>query len=159
MQGWLIFKHSVLMVYRNRLHALKICAFPTLILVLADMMIVRAGDAPGTKTVLLLPVSIIAMLWVAVNWHRFVLLSEYPEGWIPKPQFPLMLGYLGRLLLFGAIFILISIPIGIVAAVALAGSNGDSAMGLFIFLALFALIIIRSTGYLPFFRQRPWAKN
>lgn len=31
-----------------------------------------------------LAVSIVAGLWVAVAWHRYVLLAENPQGWIPR---------------------------------------------------------------------------
>lgn len=70
---------------------------------------------------------IVASLWVAVAWHRFVLLEETPEGYIPPFNAGLMVAYfLKGLLLFALTF----------AAMAVLGG------GAFILIAIEVLITV-----------------
>lgn len=48
---------------------------------------------------------------VAVAWHRFDLTGERPRALLPRPNFGLSLGYLGRSLLIGLMTLLIAVPL------------------------------------------------
>ncbi|MBD3665246.1 hypothetical protein [Sulfitobacter aestuariivivens] len=100
MKGWEIFMHSVRLVFSNLDAALRISLVPYAISGLAlvylgsealqlmegvspeDMM--AAGPGVWTGFMLYGLISIIVALWIAVSWHRYVLLEEYPTGWIPR---------------------------------------------------------------------------
>ncbi|WP_170382284.1 hypothetical protein [Ruegeria atlantica] len=111
MLGWQIFVHSVRMVIRNWRQALRIGLIPsTLIAVLT--FIFHGSQAIGSTNqswfawfesmssagqagfALVVVGNLFVILWVFVAWHRFVLLEEYPNGWIP----PLHAMYLGQYL-------------------------------------------------------------
>ena len=137
MKGWSIFAHSVGMVIRNLPEALKIALVPVLIGfalvvgfasltdlsagILADQAALKqlmTGDDMGS---VLLPLILLAFglvaieLWIFVSWHRFILLEDYPSGWIPKFRFDRITAYLGSGLLIALITVLSMIPIGMVA--------------------------------------------
>lgn len=103
MKGWAIFKHAVLMVLRNLPDVLRIFLVPYLLI---GATFVLFAFQTGTwqyfeigKTVqipshvlpagfgfffclMMLLVSALN-LWGVTSWHRFVLLEERPQGWIP----------------------------------------------------------------------------
>ena len=102
MIGWQIFVHALRMVFGNFKQVLQITIGPALIAVAA--MIVMAlmtrgssepvyygaeGPPPDLGGGLVLPVLVAFLivfaifLWVAVAWHRYVLLEEYPNGLLP----------------------------------------------------------------------------
>jgi hypothetical protein len=133
--GWQIVSHSFVLLFRNLADALKISIGPYLIGLVAAYGIARATGFPfgaltGTQdfitTVRISPDQaggvilgglLIAVLmlfvsaWVAVSWHRFVLLEEYP-GMLPGLSGKPVGGYLGRVILLVLILILISLPVG-----------------------------------------------
>ncbi len=47
----------------------------------------------------MLVVIFLVNIWIVVNWHRFVLLEEYPQGWIPRFMRDRILAYFGSALL------------------------------------------------------------
>ncbi|WP_170334270.1 hypothetical protein [Ruegeria arenilitoris] len=132
MLGWQIFVHSVRMVFGNLKQVLQITFGPALIgTVLVVLLFMVSGiplealesDAnglpPGTSTggVLLFvfglfAVIFITMFWIAVSWHRFILLEEYPTGIFPTFRFDRILAYFGRALLLGLMIGLAWIPGG-----------------------------------------------
>lgn len=133
MRGWHIFTHSAGLVFRNLDAALRLSWLPYLAHVAAQFYLLanpglmeraEAGAAlppgdtgPYALFLLLQLAALVASLWIAVNWHRFVLLEEVPRGGLPPFRGRLMLGYLGRsvmisLLLVVALFIL-AIPAGL----------------------------------------------
>lgn len=127
--GWKIFVKAIRLVFDNLNDALRISALlyfvPTAILYgLTYAMVPRtAGKADpaalaafvGPSAILSL-IEVVAFVWIAVAWHRFVLLDERPDGWLPRFNGPRMLGYVGYSLLLA----LISIPILIVGALVIA---------------------------------------
>ena len=88
-------------------------------------------------------VNLVAWLWIAVDWHRFVLLSEDPEGWVPPLHGRAMLGYLGRSILIGLLTVLVILLVSTMAAVLvlpLFGPGGQvfvSAVAFFVAMILF----------------------
>ncbi|WP_270725320.1 hypothetical protein [Shimia sp. Alg240-R146] len=62
------------------------------------------------------------MFWSVVSWHRFVLLEEYPTGWLPPFHFDRILSYFGHGLLLGLVAGALMLPIAlIITALASAG--------------------------------------
>ncbi|MCC1492469.1 hypothetical protein [Cognatishimia sp. F0-27] len=155
MKGWQIFMHSVQLVLRNLTAALQVSGLLYLVQVAAqisawsnpapvsDDPIAAIGAQASFGSVLLSIAGLIASLWIAVGWHRYVLANETPRGWVPVWQGPYLLGYLGRSVLIGlliAIAIMIAgIPVGLLAAVVPSIA------------ALFAFGLVGLGGYL-FFR-------
>ncbi|WP_146584481.1 hypothetical protein [Puniceibacterium confluentis] len=135
MKGWQIFTHSVRLVFTNLDQALRVSI--VLYLVLAASQIATYLNPPemvemdGMDMPLMSPgymsqnlifaiLAIVASLWIAVAWHRFVLAEEYPEGWIPRWHGAHMLGYLGRSILLGLVVTIgvtvAAIPFGLIAS-------------------------------------------
>ena len=134
MKGWEIFIHSVRLVFSNLNAALQISLVPYAISGLAFLFLgasaislMEAGDpaqlmqvSGGVWLGLLVygVVAILMSLWIAVAWHRYVLLEEYPTGWIPgfhgdRIGSYFMKGLLLGLLIFGAV-LLASVTVGLI---------------------------------------------
>jgi len=60
--------------------------------------------------------SIVAGAWLAVVWHRFVLLEEYPNGALPEFNTSLVFGYVGKLV----IIFLVMVGVGLAGGLAMA---------------------------------------
>lgn len=137
MLGWQIFVHSVRMVFGNLKQVLQITVGPALI---ATIIIVgvflalgiplealdeNAGELPPGVTAgsififvcVLLAVIFVTMFWIAVSWHRFILLEEYPTGILPTFRFDRILAYFGRVLMLGILMMIAYIPMGLIVAV------------------------------------------
>ncbi|KAE9630878.1 hypothetical protein [Parasedimentitalea maritima] len=139
MKGWNIFSHSVGMVTRNLSEALKIAVVPVLIgfaaIVVLTMMtgfsfgsmsdpeamekLMRDGGMGGMffPFILFVIVLVTIELWIFVSWHRFILLEEYPTGWIPEFRFDRIMAYFGRGFLIGVIMVAMWIIAGLAAAI------------------------------------------
>lgn len=125
MQGWKIFSHSMNMVVRNLAIAIRIALIPALIGVVALVAMFLVTDVSteiltdevameqllreqGSGAfvgpfILFVLIFLVIEFWVFVSWHRFILLEEYPTGWIPKFRADRILAYFGRGLLLGLI--------------------------------------------------------
>ncbi|MBS0123490.1 hypothetical protein [Thetidibacter halocola] len=124
MKGFTIFRHSLLLVLRNWQEALRIGALPVLAVMLVGLLTIGpAGFAAlqaepetldpalASGVILTVLVGMVAMLVIVVNWHRFVLLEEYPGGWVPSLHPALVLGYFGRFLLLSLLMSLALFPV------------------------------------------------
>lgn len=117
MKAWAIFVHSIRQVFGNLPEALQISA----LIYLAQMAIAIAlGTSPnmavapedtttGEAFAMLLAVLalLIALFWIAVAWHRFVLLHERPAGFIPSFDAGRLLRYAGWSILIALLSLLI----------------------------------------------------
>lgn len=141
MLGWQIFLHSVKMVLRNLKEALQISSVPALIgcvIIIALSVVFGISfedistepngfpDAASVGTVAGFMLSVFVtvfaiMFWIAVSWHRFVLLEEYPSGLLPEFRFDRIIAYFGRVVLLGVVMVLGYLPV-IVALPLLSGS-------------------------------------
>ncbi|MGB0440693.1 MAG: hypothetical protein ACPGFC_11420, partial [Paracoccaceae bacterium] len=117
MKGWTIFAHSVRLVFSNLDAAFKVSLLPYALSALAFVFLgagaiervqegstvgVMAPDANALGGFLIYGlVAAIAALWIAVSWHRFVLLEEYPSSWFPQFHGGRIAAYFGRGLLIG----------------------------------------------------------
>jgi hypothetical protein len=125
-----IFMHSIKMVLRNLKQAIQITLIPALIgfLVIVAFSLLFGisfedistepnglpdAASPGAVTAFLFCVvaSLFAiMVWITVSWHRFVLLEEYPAGFLPAFRSDRMLAYIGRMVMLALLGAVIMIP-------------------------------------------------
>lgn len=131
MKSWSIFAHSFGMVFRNLKQALQIGLVPVVIAFVGvfaalsyigvSVSVLQDEQALG----LLIANSwmvffatwvfvMIMMLWIVTSWHRFVLLEEYPQGWVPPFRFDRILSYIGHALMLGILMMIAMIPAAIV---------------------------------------------
>ncbi|WP_136443358.1 hypothetical protein [Pacificoceanicola onchidii] len=116
MKGWTIFTHSVRLVFENLDMALRVSLLLYCVQAafqIVSYMAMPAAVVPGQQFMLdpgsalqvffLGIAAVVASLWIAVAWHRYVLLEERPEGWLPKWHGGKILGYLGRSMLIGLV--------------------------------------------------------
>lgn len=132
MKGMSIFLHSVRLVLNNLDVALRVSAVLYLISAVAEVYVsltylpqLEALDPqtgmsldPSVAPALLLTfvLTLVTATWIAVAWHRYVLLEEIPEGWMPKWHGGAFLSYVWRSILIALVVVgaaMISmIPIG-----------------------------------------------
>ena len=139
MLGWKLFARAVTLLIENLGEALRVSAVPYAVVIALTVWIAGAypeagesgildagsleADAAAAGPYLLTAVvNLVASLWIAVAWHRYVLLSERPGGLLPRMHGAAMLGYLGRSILIGLLVALVifvvSIPLTLLAVVA-----------------------------------------
>ena len=132
-QGWKIFLHSLRMVFGNLGAALRVSLVPYLIQVAFSIYVfmkigpviqmMQAGRQvqlpPGFLGlwILLLVVIVVTSLWIAVAWHRYVLLEEEPGAILPPFHGPEMARYLWVSILISLIMFLAGFLVGMIIAV------------------------------------------
>ncbi|WP_170368997.1 hypothetical protein [Ruegeria arenilitoris] len=156
MLGWNIFAHSLRMVFGNLKQVAQIVIGPAIIGTVAIIGVFMVsgipleafddnpnGLPPGVNpgalilfAFLLFVVMLLVMGWIAVAWHRYILLEEYPSGVLPTFRFDRILAYFGRGLMLGILMAIAFLPMGI-----LTGMLGEG---------LIAVSIILTIGYLVF---------
>lgn len=149
MLSWTIFRRAVTLIVDDLGAALRITALPYAVfagvslwfagsLDMSEIARIEAAVASGAAgasvpagvaggLMLTALVQLAAFLWIAVAWHRHVLLREGGEGWLPPLEGRRMLAYLGRSFLIGLIvlaaFVMVTTavaPFAPVAALAIA---------------------------------------
>ncbi|MFQ6546921.1 hypothetical protein AADZ90_003135 [Aestuariibius sp. 2305UL40-4] len=162
-----IFRHAIAMVFRNFIEVIKLSLAP-IVLGLAlygviDFILAipltesRIGAAYGgwasdpdlmmpvvAATVATLAILLFVFSWIAVLWHRFILLEEYP-ALLPRVPAASLWGYLWRTLLLGGLTMLLTIPAMWAALLLIRLAMIDTAMGMVIgwgiCLVCFALVL------------------
>ena len=134
MLGWKLFVRAITLILDNLLDALRVSIVPYLPVVVASVWVaVKYPDLVGVSgfdpenpppggflglQLLVMVANLVALPWIAVSWHRFVLLAEEPLGWVPTFRGPEILGYIGRSLLIGLLMglamVVTSIVVGVV---------------------------------------------
>ena len=153
MTGWRIFVHSVQLVLRNLSSALRVSLVLYAVQAAAQVAFFlsvteNAGTLqPSLPVVLLSILGVVASLWIAVAWHRFVLAEEYPAGWLPRWHGGSILLYFWRSLLIGLLVVALVVAVGVVLALAL----GTTGIGI----VLVPLLATTAAAVL-FFRLSPW---
>jgi hypothetical protein len=163
MKGIEILLHSIRQVFGNLDGALKVSAVPYAIQVVVAFLIglsaAGAGSGMGSSMdsgmpaggmmagmgfagLVILIVVLITSLWMAVAWHRYILLSEQPTGFIPPFNGDRILAYFLRSLGYGILLILIGMVLGLVMGFILSPIAGGGRMGLF-------MILMSILVYLP----------
>ena len=143
MLGWRIFVHSVRLVLSNLDAAIRVSGALCIIYAgvqawflirfgeqIAIMQMARSGGNLGQMPVMdsgyfgaalfSALITMVATLWIAVAWHRFVLVGEQPKGWLPICHGGRVVGYFGRSLLIVILAMVAAlaaaIPLGIVVS-------------------------------------------
>lgn len=150
MKGQQLFMHSVRQVTGNLEDALKISAVPYAIQAVVSVLLMGGaaamGGHPGNGAmagfglgaVVALVVAVVTGLWIAVAWHRFVLLGERASGFVPGWQGDKMLAYFLRSLGYGLILVVLAVIWGAIVGMAL----GWIAMGsMIVFMILIAVLV------------------
>lgn len=154
MKGLEIFLHSLKQVLGNLPGAIKVSALPygvqfvvTFLLTRPDRMAAMMSDpvammqgGPSMIAQLLSAiVVIVASVWMAVAWHRFILKNEVPAGFVPAFNQNRLLAYFVRALLIILVCFGLGIVLGFVAglvAFAVAYVTGAFIISTLIFLLL-----------------------
>ena len=134
MQGWKIFTHSVRMVFGNLGPALRISGVLYLVYVAVnvyfmnnfgnDIQTIQQNMAAGlmpeelpsglvSMMVLNFVVAILTSLWIAVIWHRYVLLEENSGAIIPPLYIGTIAAYLGKTIQLTLMLVAIGILLGV----------------------------------------------
>ncbi len=123
MKGVQIFSHSLRQVMDNLGPALKVSGVLYLVQVAITMLLGYAmasagmgmmGGGMGLGVVLVLVVSLITGIWIAVAWHRYVLLGEEPAGYVPPFMGERMGAYFIKSLLIGLVLMVLGMILGMV---------------------------------------------
>jgi hypothetical protein len=152
--GLRIFMHSVNLVLNQLQGALRISG----VLYLASLLISFVGSVfflgavmsqPGGPTGIPLPFLVILIvvcalyLWIAVAWHRFVLLDETPQTLLPPFHGDRIVAYLGRSLVVFLIIFAIAILLSFVNVTIISATNGSPfALILTSLITLFIALVI-----------------
>ena len=135
--GWLIIKHSFGLVVRNFGQALRVSVGPLIIAsLLVYIAVLSTGFTPAwaATSIMLgrLPGSLVAVglvaalvylfvaTWIAVAWHRFILLEEYPTL-LPALSVPTIMAYIGKSFVIGLLLFLALVPMSLIAGVVMTG--------------------------------------
>ncbi|MEL6570512.1 MAG: hypothetical protein AAFQ64_02565 [Pseudomonadota bacterium] len=134
--------HTFRMIFGNIGQALRVSVVPNLILIVATFFAIGslglgvyggAGAAPTAvptgfgilMSLLLLPLSLFIFAWIAVGWHRFILLEEY-AGIVPalagRPIWP----YVWKSILLALTMMVIVLPIMLVFGGIIGATAADS---------------------------------
>ena len=172
MKGLTIFSHSLRQVTGNLEGALKVSALPYAAQFLASLALLgpaaMAGQAdpaaafsaeggPSIVLVLLnLVITLVASIWIAVAWHRYILKNEAPTGFVPIFNGNRIFAYFLRSLGIAVLFIVLAIPLGIVAALIAApffSITGPNVVGMLIIMVItyvpLAVLAYRLSTSLP----------
>lgn len=155
--GWNIVKHAFGIVFGNLGSALRVTVGPIILaaIVIFAIASVFGVVVPGMSTmdpsvmmgsrgngfiavVVFIVIFVFLFAWIAVSWHRFVLLEEYP-GLLPAISGRPIAAYAVKSLLLGLLLVALAIPFGIVMGMAMMPMGGGSgAIGVGIILSLIA---------------------
>lgn len=125
-----LFMHSVRLVLGDWRNALRITgllymiyALPTLILGLmvpppppgaSPEQIAAAMGASAPFNIITTLLLAVVYVWLAVTWHRYILLNEEPSGQLPPFRSSEVLAYAGNAILLVLIMVAFSIVVGLV---------------------------------------------
>ena len=158
MQGWTIFIHSMRMVFDNLAAALRISLVLYLISTVAAIYFAQkyattithmqngVGVLPppsfGPASLAVAIINLLTSLWIAVGWHRYILLEEAPAGVFPVFKGGRIGAYFGKSILIGLILVVVALVCGAIAGTILFGLFGiQSVMLVSIFAAAPAIYI------------------
>lgn len=161
MKGWRIVRHSLRQVFMNPGGALRVSGLLFLVQILFGFVVILVfgsgrgmmGGGMSGPAALTALFSLAASLWIAVAWHRYVLLGEAP-GLLPVFRGDRLLAYLFYSLGYGLIVLVVgwlwSMAVGFALRPVMMGNIGMALVvwGALVFLPL-ALLTLRMTTALP----------
>lgn len=146
-----IFRHALKMIFADLGAALKISLPVIAMLILGLLLLPTTPEAIAAGTEPPSPVLRIALqllggfatLWVAVAWHRYVLLSEYPGSVLPAFHGGRVLAYFGWSLVLGVVlFVLPGAIIALLAWAVTGGLTEELSTGVILPIFLAALVLV-----------------
>lgn len=161
MKAWQIFTHSVRQVFGNLQAALRVSwaiflaemALSVLFGASGFSMPLSAQSAPADMllTGLMACALLLGSLWIAVAWHRYVLLVEEPQRLLPPFHGRPMLDYLLKSLGIALVIVLIGVVMSLLSALLLVPLLGPLAGSLSIFAVLIPCLVVgyRFSAILP----------
>jgi hypothetical protein len=165
MLAFKIAKKSLQLITNNFYDVLRICSVLYLLNVIVNMLATYAitgfwplqngefdvEEIDSNVSFLIIFVtmtfSMIVTLWVAVTWHRYVLLEEAPNGWIPRWNMSANCSYFYQSIKI----VLISAAVGMVMVVLIRiniGISGNSSISFWAFLAIAWVAFVDTTSQL-----------
>lgn len=152
MKGLQILTHSIRQVIGNLDGAIKVSLVPYAIQALAGILLLggamgmaqNGGPGAGMAGMgfgwfLFIIVALVTSMWIAVAWHRYILLNERPAGFVPPFNPDRILAYFLRSLGYVILMILVALVLGLVVGGLLAPLVVNGRVGLFMILS--ALLI------------------
>jgi len=154
--GLRIFAHAITLVFSHIGFALRISALlylvPAVLYELVIATVVRNPDpllALRIASPIFLFLAAAAALWIAVGWHRYILLDEAPGVIAPPFRGDRVLAYFGNSLLVGliafGIALVVFLPVGFIAAII--GRAGGTISYLVLLLPLASYFVIAVLVY------------
>ncbi|SFJ79834.1 hypothetical protein [Jannaschia pohangensis] len=157
MLGWKLFIRALTLITDNLLAAMKVSLVPYALAVTTGLSVAflypewvgvqldpenppPPGFVFGTFGSLL--VGIFASLWVSVGWHRYALLGELGDGWIPPLNGTLVMGYLGRTVLTFLVALLAAAAVVTMLVVLLVPLFGESIQTIPLVAGVFAACLV-----------------
>ncbi|MEM8824599.1 MAG: hypothetical protein AAGF30_13395 [Pseudomonadota bacterium] len=159
MLGWKLFLRALNLILDNLPAALRISAVPYGLVAAISIWIALewpdvvgvglqldpnnplAADLAGAFVLSALA-TIAASIWIAVGWHRYVLLAEGGDRWVAPFKGDLILGYLGRSLLVGLAVGVLVLAAATIASILLLPLFGTAANPLIQALSLFVAMVL-----------------
>lgn len=146
--GFRLFAHAIRLVFGNLGQAFRISGILYLMSSGASILVasgLRADPSPEriTISVLVTLLEITVGIWIAVAWHRYVLLDEKPDSILPRFNGPRIFVYFGYSLLLGLIMVAAAVVLFIVVGVL----QGLHAMILAIPVGIAAVLVLIVAGY------------
>lgn len=156
MLGLKLFIHAVRMVINNWQAALRIVALPFLMAAVANIVLslvigvdlmqtlsssANSGQADGPMLLAALGqllISITLWVWIAVYWHRYILLAELPDGFVYRPDWAAFWDYFVKSALLS---LMVVVPL-LIVFVAIAIVSPGAVLSVTILSLICALVVV-----------------
>ena len=167
-----IIRHAFRMIFGNFGQALRASIGPYVVLIVGYLVVFALVGQSGAFMQLtsgvgtlpegaigaviltaigLIPFTLFVLAWIAVTWHRFILLEEY-SGILPavsgRPIWP----YVGRSILYGLLVGLLAIPLVFVAGIIMSPFLSSASPSVFPLPALIMFVAITAVLSFVWFR-------
>jgi hypothetical protein len=158
--SWQIFVHSVRQVFGNLDGALRVSAVLTVLQIVVTLTLGRfmmmdaaslqmqmtEGNFDWLSYAMTMVLLVLFGLWIAVSWHRYVLLNE-DAGWLPRLHLDRVMGYFGTSVLIGLLILPVALVLMIIVGVIVAPVMGGGQMApTFLMGAVIGLLVYVPVG-------------
>jgi len=148
--GVKLFLHAIKLVLDNFSEALRVSLFLYFVPIVIALGVPGGPETVSPITIAALIASFIGGIWVAVAWHRFILLGEQTRGWIPDFSGRRMLSYFGKSILIGLIMVLVlMVPMMVLGLIGAQGGAATLLLGGAVLSFVVLLVIYRLGAILP----------
>ncbi|WOI55957.1 hypothetical protein [Palleronia sp. LCG004] len=114
MKGWHLFRHALKMISGNVGAAFRVTGLPYVVMLAITLLLPAIVPAQPTAAGFLVPFAIamvaylLAFVWMAVQWHRYVLLGEIQSGIVPHWHGSASRAYLLRSIFLGLLTLVLA---------------------------------------------------